>query len=546
MLIPPVAEREGFYNEIVQECLVSRSDRISMYERLRCYYLFGCDTGSDPATFNKILPQMDLLVSFLFAAETARFGIIIDEESKGKEIALPKVPALTRRLNSRWHKSNADVQAGQAIQWSLVFNTMFMKLIQRGRQTIPYLVDPYSFGVLREDMPFLDDQDAFVHTYTISTKTLDRILRDHPKRGQILQTVSSSIKQEPSDLPAGVSRIIMSAMPMSGNGANGPGQVTSPYNVIDAYRAKTADERVEMRELWIWDDDANDYRIVTMASGNVCIYDRPNFYLPGDHPFHQFCPNPSYDYFWGQSEVDRLTNLQDLREKRMGQIDDLLDRQVKPPTSQRGQWGGIPDETAYAMQIFGGGMASVDPTAEFKVYAPTVPPDTYTEIREIDSMFNEMTGLSNVTQGKGESGVRSKGHAAELARLGSARIKKRAFTIEDTLDNIGLQYMRLMQQHDPERMKDEQGHEFIAEQFTKDYTVKIDGHSSSPIFTEDQRGLMMDLFEAHAIDREELIEGINPPGKQVMLEKLKKIEAAEAKAHEEELKREAKGLKSVK
>lgn len=547
MKIPGVADRQGFYDDIAQQCLVSRSDRISQYERLRCYYLFGCDSGSNPAIFNKIYPQIDLLVSFLFAAETARFGIQIDSESKDRKIALPKIPALTRRLNSKWHRSNADIQTGLAVQWALVFDSMFIKLIQRGRNTYPYLVDPHSFGVLREDMPFLDDQEAFVHTYTISANSLKRILDAHPRKNEILAMVSRSLKQDTTEMPAGVQRIVMSQFPMGAGGPGGPGQVTSPYNVIDGYRAKTADERVEMRELWVWDDDANDYRVATLASGNVVVYDRENFYLPGEQPFTQICPNPAYDYFWGHSEVDRLTQLQDARETRMEQIIELLNRQVKPPSALRGQWNGIQDETNYALQVFGASISSSDPTASVEQFAPTVPSDTFTEIREYDSMFNEIMGLSNVVQGKGESGVRSKGHAAELARLGSSRIRKRAFTLEDGFEKIGLHYLKLMQQHDPETLLDEDGKTFIAEQFTKDYTVKVDGHSSSPIFTEDQKELAYRLFESHAIDRSELIEMVDPPNKQVMLEKLKVMEKNEQAAAEKKEQAEAqKGLKSVK
>lgn len=560
MIIPPAADRPGFYDEIVQACLVSRNDRIAKYETLRAYYLFGAASSDSPAIFNKILPQIDLLVSFLFSGETTKYGIVVDDESKDKEISLPKVPALTRRLNTRWHKSHADIQSSLAITWSLVYGTMFIKMIQRARSSIPYLVEPHSFGVYDESLQFLDDQEAFVHTYYVDDRVLSRMLDGHPRKDEIMKSVTAGRKRDVQDMPAGVTRILMSQFPMTSY-PNGPGQVTSPYNMFDAYRAKTASESVEMKELWVWNDEVNDYQIATIADGGIPIFDRPNtqralqkdakdqiFYLPGEHPFIQFCPNPDPTYFWGQSEVDRVTQLQDYRETRMEQIIELLNRQVKPPSALRGNWQGIPDETNYALQVFGGGITSTDPTAEVKQFAPTVPTDTFMEIREYDGMFNEMMGLSNVTQGKGESGVRSKGHAAELARLGSARIKKRAGIIEDALDKLGDHYLRLMQQHDPEMMKDETGKDFTAEQFTRDFSVKVDAHSSSPIFVEDNKILFGELFKAGAIDRRELIEGLDPPGKQTLLEGLKRIEANEKKAREAEAKAEAakQGLKAVK
>lgn len=547
MKIPTkIGDRDQLYDEVSQACLVSQNDRAAFYERMRSYYLWGCDGTTDTAIFNKISPGIDQLASFIFSAETTRFGIVIGE-SADKKIELSKVPPLSRRLNAEWSDSNCDIQFGQSLRWSMAYGTMLLKLVQRGRRTIPYIVDPYSFGVYREDIPFLSDQEAFVHTYQISEKALDRMLIDHPRQKQIMGNVVASMKQGDHDTPQGVQRIIMSSMSMV-NGPSGPGQLNPTFDIQQTYRAKTADERVQMRELWIWDDELNDYRIVTMASGSVYIYDRQNFWLPGDHPFTQICPIPCYDYFWGNSAVDKLTNLQDLREGRLEQIIELLNRQVKPATSMRGNWQGIPDETNYAAQIFGGGMASADPTADFKTYPPTVPQDTYAEIREIDGMFNEQLGLSNVTQGKGESGVRSKGHAAELARLGSSRVKNQAFTIEDALDRIGTHYLKSMQAYDKTPLTDDNGKKFIAKQFTSDATVEVDAHSSSPIFVEDQAAVANELFEAKAIDRAEYITMKRPPGAQVMLENLKKIEAKEAAAAKAQADAEAKekGLRVAK
>ncbi len=171
-----------------------------------------------------------------------------------------------------------------------------------------------------------------------------------------------------------------------------------------------------------------------------------------------------------------------------------------------------------------------DPTAKFQTFPPTVPNDVFMEIREIKSQFNEVMGLNNVVQGKGDSGVRSTGHAAELARLGSSRIRKRAYTLEDGLDKIGTQYLQRIQVFDDTSLTFEQDGKkipFIAKQFTDDYAVKVDGHSSSPIFTEDKKATAVALMQARAIDRATFIEDLDPPGKQEKLEKLKVIEENE-------------------
>ena len=63
------------------------------------------------------------------------------------------------------------------------------------------LVAPGAFGVLDESRPFLDDQDAFVHTYTVSRKALDRVLDAHPRKRQILDSVTASMKRDEHDVP---------------------------------------------------------------------------------------------------------------------------------------------------------------------------------------------------------------------------------------------------------------------------------------------------------------------------------------------------------
>jgi len=87
-----------------------------------------------------------------------------------------------------------------------------------------------------------------------------------------------------------------------------------------------------------------------------------------------------------------------------------------------------------------------------------------------------------------------------------------------------------MQIYDPTHFTDMEGRKFIAEQFTKDYTVKVDAHSNSPIFMEDMRQLAFNLYEAKVIDKESLLDLLEPPMKQLLKDRLKKMEKKEAEA----------------
>jgi hypothetical protein len=186
------------------------------------------------------------------------------------------------------------------------------------------------------------------------------------------------------------------------------------------------------------------------------------------------------------------------------------------------------------------GLLSADmPGAKLEPMAPAVPLDLYKEIREIDAMFEEASGITNVMSGKGESGVRSQGHAANLARLGASRAKKRALVVEDQLEKVATLFLQLKQAYDKSRMRSDTGLEFIADQFTDKFIVKVDAHSNSPIFQEDQRALAFELFKAKAIDRESLIDLLDVPMKELLKQRLQKMEQAEAQAAQQKQQQEA-------
>ena len=517
MKIPSGESREDFYLDIINKCMVSKEERRGDYTTLRAYYLFGAGPESPPAYFNKIHPHLDQLTSFLYSAETTRFSIALGASVPSAEHK--KTPSLTQALNDEWLNSNADQVFSTALTWALVYNTSFVKLVYKNG-IHPYMIEPSAIGVLREDTPYTDRQEAIVQTYYITKSELYARLYSHPKRESIVSRLATGTKVSESDIPEAVNRIVMSQ-----TNPTIYGNVNMDLYGMNRYKARVAEDTVEMTELWVWNDDTEDYQVVTMAAPNIIVYDRPgaSLFLKGECPFVQICPNPLYDYFWGASEVQQLLLLQELRNTRMTEILDLLSKQVNPPTALTG-FTGILDEKNFALNRAGGLLASDMPNAKADRLAPTMPPDLFEVIHEIDAMFSEVSGISNVLSGRGESGVRSQGHASQLARLGSSRAKKRALIVEDSLEKVATLYLKLMQSYDDTHFRDTEDVPFIAEQFTKDFVVKVDAHSNSPIFTEDLKTLAFNLFKAQAIDKESLLDLLEPPMKQLLKDKLKRKE----------------------
>jgi hypothetical protein len=131
----------------------------------------------------------------------------------------------------------------------------------------------------------------------------------------------------------------------------------------------------------------------------------------------------------------------------------------------------------------------------------------------------------------------------DLAKLGSSRARKRALIIEDALEALATYTLQLSRKYDPTHLEaplkvgQQQMEEFILKQLPDDFLVKVDAHSNSPIFIDDQTQLAFQLLKVKAIDRRSLLEMIPVPHRRELIHKLEtEIEPQEAKAHQEEQK----------
>ncbi|MDE2020554.1 MAG: hypothetical protein KGJ13_09485 [Patescibacteria group bacterium] len=521
MIIPgDPQKREEFYNDIMLKCLVSREDRKGDYDSWRSWFLFGNGPEDGPAQFNKIYSHIDQLTSFMYSAETTRFSILLGAAVDPSENA--RILPLMQALNDRWHDTDADLVFNTALSWSMPYASTFIKtvVVKQGNtvEFKPYMVAPQYVGVLREDTPGLDNQEAFVHIYYITKSELYRRIFGHPRRDDIIKRINIE-QHKMSDMPEAVDRIVLSA-----TSPNMQGTVNLDLNGQNKMQPNVSEETCEIRELYVWDDTNDDYQVVTIADPDVVIFDRPNekLFLKGESPLTQVCPTPMPEYFWGMSEVQKLIPLQQLRNNRMNEILELLKKQVNPPKVLTG-FSGIFDEKNFALNREGGLLATDMPNAKAEQLTPNLPENLWREIDQIDSMFAEASGISPILAGHGEEGVRSAGHASQLARLGASRAKKRALIVEDNLEKLATLYLKLMRTYDDTHYTDEENKRFIAKQFTPDFTVKVDAHSNSPIFMEDLRQLAFTLYKGQVIDKEMLVRLLQPPMESMILDKIRKL-----------------------
>lgn len=526
MKIPKEQEaRVEFIKEILAKCQYTQNDRQTRDKRLRQWFLYGSD-GLASARFNKILPSCELLTSFLYAQETTRFSV---ETGSGAHPAeAEKAEVLSRRIAEVWHDGNGDKMFQNVVLWGNVA-AQVVKILWipgkdgKGGEVKYYQIESANFGVLREDMSSLDDQDAMMHTFRMSKSELRRILllggMSEATVDQTLSEVSGTLRKEPQDQTNFVGKLIISqSQPNTIGGIAGMGTLDMTRDpMVD-------DELVAMAELWVWDDDENDYRVFTIADDDLVVFDRDNPTVDGEHPFALVVQEPIPNYIWGNSIVERLVPLQMWRESRLKDIDIAWKRQLRPPVVATGGIMGINDEKYAAFLRDGGVISSQMAGAKLDPMIPELPQETFSEIDYIDRMFEETIGLTSIMMGQGEEGVRGEGHASMLASMSGARVKQKALLIEAALEKIAQFTLKLIQLEDKTVLHTEEGENFSAAQFTDEYSVKVAAHTSGPIFASSLKSDALMLHDKGAIDNRTLIEMYDPPMAPVLLQRLRERE----------------------
>jgi hypothetical protein len=229
--------------------------------------------------------------------------------------------------------------------------------------------------------------------------------------------------------------------------------------------------------------------------------------------------------------------LQDTLSKRLRDIKVMWDRNVNAPQVFSG-FSSVTEEQYFKIVNEGGFINDPNPNAKAqKLLDP--PPENYLEELEfIFKLFDEAAGFSPIMSGQGESGVRAGVHAQTLVRTSSPHLIKQASRYERQLADVGWLGLRIMQAMDAlVYTTADTKQEFLLSQLPGNFQVQVDSHSASPAFAEDNRQVAIALARAGAIDAEDLIHMLHPPGAELLLARLRerqKAQAAQAKEDKQE------------
>ena len=540
-----IPDKAGFLElwikEIIDECMASSQERGMVYGRAAQYYYTGC-MNSQAAIFNKTKPFVDKLAGFLMQPTDVRFQLVYD--SGEEEDVLDRAQLVGEKLSTDFRQTDADVTFSQAVVWALINGCQLLKVIPDGDggsfRTGP--VHPQNFGVLNETTVSLDEQEAFCHVSFPTMSRLRSMLADHPDKDKLLARVEDVRPTERDEEQSYFHQMVVGGLQPLGDVGDAPSSAAGIVNVFPVPTPWRPQRRfqptVRHCEVWIRDRDRDgDWTTMQVIYPDIVLEGektRRNLSrVPGKSPFVKVQGQETPGYFWGRSIIADVQMLQDLLNKRLRDIKVMWDRNVNAPQVFSG-FTSITEEQYYKIVNEGGFINDPNPNAKAsKLLEP--PPENYLqELEFIFGLFDEASGFSPIMSGQGESGVRAGVHAQTLVRTSSPHLIDQAARIERQLADTGYLALRVMQAMDALVYKTETGTEFLLSQLPSGFQVQVDSHSASPAFAEDNRQVAIALARAGAIDSEDLIHMLHPPGAELLLARLRQRQKAQAAAAKEE------------
>jgi len=551
----PKRQVGGWAREVIDQCTVSRQDRIYQCETYRNFYFTGTADGS-AGVDNEVYAEIDQLASSLFSPVDPHYAISFDRTETDENRAMAEVAATY--LSRDFQRHGVDEIFAEAVNWGLVEASCFVKLLWDRQGFDPYLVAQTFMGVFNEATTDLDRQDAFVHSSFVTPASFERSIKGHPEEREILRKVAQMATKDLSntDGPSGLRRLLI--------GGTIPVNLTPPQTSIPAgwvqwirgpsavMAPATLASLIQVDELWVLDNEREDYATFQLVDDIVIegkLQRRNLFGIKGRHPFIQVSPNTVKDYFWGRSEVATLMMPQEAISAQVNGISRTMRMQEDPPLSFQGITSGDIDQKRSALMKPGGRLAEMSPQFKIENHAPKLPEQALPWHNELKDIFHRASGFeAPVSRGFGDQSMRSGLQANTAVRMATPRLRDRALAVERryaALGDLGFQLLRAklpVRFTIPQKPNQPEPAAFLLDQIPDDYRLEVDSHSSSPAFADDARRLAFDLARLKAVSDVDLIRLTHPAREDTLIanaEERHRQQAAMLAAHPELLRRGA-------
>jgi len=502
--------------EMVRVCTSTRGSRESFYNECMSYYMQG---GLDQSRgrANKIKPVVNRQASFLYAPESIKFWADVSPEEDNDENYKRSDP-VSQVVSQAWTDSDLDTLFFEAVKHSRVNGCAIISILPRMRtdgkvDLIAYNINPKYFGVLCEGVNKMDRQQAVTLTNYYTIEEIEARISRHPDKNRIWKELSTASPQ--GAIAEGVIEM-------------GPGAVQFDAQYWKSgptpYVPNTPITYYGFHDLYCFDDDLGDWRVFTIT-GNCIVWDRPvsRIGIPGMLPFVKVCAEEHPEYYWGISLVDDLKKLQDWYADRMDDMDNLIQQILDPPTVATGL-GQSYEEKMASFYKPGGRLTTTSATAKVEKMVPEMPEQVFEFMKGIDNLLMDQSNMRPSMFGRQEPGVRTEGMAAGMMRVAGAEMRVMGLAVEKQAQQCAQMLFRYLRRYNPDKVVDEDGKLFSLVEFPDDARIRVDGHSSNPLFVEDNAQLAMGLMRYGAITQETLVRMLHPALEGKILHDLRKIQ----------------------
>lgn len=556
-------DRARWAAQKVKECTVSRAERVQRGLAYRNLFLTGSEDGV-PQTFLRTQDALRDLLAFVFSPSDLRFAI--DYFGQVSPVERAKGMAAASALHQHITEAEVDDNCSECVLWSLVKGKTVQQMVWSRNGLEPYLIQPEAFGVGNESISSLERQEMFVHTSFKTRSRYAQIISGLPVKRQIelMKTANTiAVKTREGEDSNGVLRqvIVGGLYPYSSSGSpaqTSGGMVTHLFAPQASMDSGSVESLVPIDELWVWNDDQDDWATLTLVGDELIFGDHELFNafsnqfqplvtdhnnpLAKKHGFVEYCPMPLDGYFWGVPYTFLVALLQRSINKRIDGINIMLRKEEDPPRVFSGTTS-VNQNALAKLNRPGGYFTDSSPNAKINNLEREIPTDIWRSFSELNSMFDTIMGAPAITQGQGEGSVRSQGHAETLLRTGAARHKDAALKIERSVSKMGGLCLSILQAKSTEKLVAWVGPKVKSIEIDKEpdpsleppvegmqpvtfqlrhlsnrAKVGVDGHSSSPAFSQEARQLAFALNKAGAMSPTRLIEATHPPQEDSLIE----------------------------
>lgn len=513
---------------VVRTCTNDRERRAAFYSRLTNNYLTGTD-GLDSARHNVLQEVIKESSADLYADGMARFAPEV-EQRYGDDY-LDEEEAVGEDTQRWWHNSHSGTAMAKAVEWAHVWPAAVLKVfVDRGEVTVRMLPNTADLGLLSPNVAEWEDQEALVHTLNMDLSSFERRVRHRPNYRELMRYAlgTASPPDNRDAMPAAFRSVILAqwtpnliGVPAGG----GLGQTGLELSMADP---QSREPEVRLRELWIHDDAIDDYRVITMMAEQPIIVDNhPNPLVPRGHPFFPVILDPLPFSAWSVPVMVGILKMQMMHESFLEWITHVMGMQFDPPLVATGV-AGMLEEKLDALRSPGGDFTNPLPQGKVENFAPTMPPDAFPMLTELKHMIGRRIGRPPAMTG-GDGPARSADQTMGRAILSAGATLNRAMAVEGSVEAVATYGAHLRQRINHVQLRNPaSGEEFLLSQFPEEFVVKVDAHSTSPVYEERNREKIMFLTKEGAISKEDAVRLLGIPHMDRMARKARRLAKAQA------------------